>query len=456
MENEVKVYELKNGKRIDTGRTYIRGSNWNKGEEELYIVGANVWIINNNGDFLMQKRSENKTNNPGKYSSTNGLVEQNERSVDAACREVKEELGIKIDKDKLILVEESHIVGDHLLVDIFVAYLDVDLNDITIQESEVAEVCYKSLDEILASHEISTTCSYIKELAPRLKQRGVIIPRNKLYDNLQEICREKYSIGFHAIDYYKDAKEATKEELLKKAIETEKKIIEDGLEIKGDRPLLGTVAFPGFRWCNESDFVNYHSYGEIEEFIIVAIPKYLVDETGEQIFLGHPVYNMDNPYYKEILSDEEKEFIVERNMGSQGRTITSLADAFIPDYDEETGIGRLNSMFILGSFSIIGNNVMLNINPNHICFNNDLVPTNFFERKKNDISGYLSCYGIEELPNEGLTEDKINKMLTKANEGEIKDANGLCYLPVIGGEENAIINTLEQLQRIVVKRNKNY
>ena len=47
-------------------------------------------------------------------------------------------------------------------------------------------------------------------------------------------------------------------------------------------------------------------------------------------------------------------------------------------------------------------------------------------------------------------------MLTKANEGEIKDANGLCYLPVIGGEENAIINTLEQLQRIVVKRNKNY
>ena len=80
----------------------------------------------------------------------------------------------------------------------------------------------------------------------------------------------------------------------------------------------------------------------------------------------------------------------------------------------------------------------------------------FFERKKNDISGYLSCYGIEELPNEGLTEDKINKMLTKANEGEIKDANGLCYLPVIGGEENAIINTLEQLQRIVVKRNKNY
>ena len=144
MENEVKVYELKNGERIDTGRTYIRGSNWNEGEEELYIVGANVWIINNNGDFLMQKRSENKTNNPGKYSSTNGLVELNEKSVDAACREVKEELGIKIDKDKLILVEESHIVGDHLLVDIFVAYLDVDLNDITIQDSEVAEVCYKS------------------------------------------------------------------------------------------------------------------------------------------------------------------------------------------------------------------------------------------------------------------------------------------------------------------------
>ena len=47
-------------------------------------------------------------------------------------------------------------------------------------------------------------------------------------------------------------------------------------------------------------------------------------------------------------------------------------------------------------------------------------------------------------------------MLTKANEGEIKDAKRLCYLPVIGGEENANINTLEQLQRIVVKRNKNY
>ena len=163
----VKVYRLENNKRIDTGKTYERDSKWNEGEEDLYIVGVNNWIVNSEGKFLVQRRALTKKNNPGKWSSTNGLIQLDEENFDTVWRETYEELGVKINKDQIHLVKENHIVGNHLIVDIFVTYADVNLDDIVIQESEVDKICYVTLDELL-DLDVSTTCSYIKELAPKM------------------------------------------------------------------------------------------------------------------------------------------------------------------------------------------------------------------------------------------------------------------------------------------------
>ena len=164
---KVKIYRLIDDKRIETGEMYERDSVWKEEENDCYIVGVNNWIINSEGKFLVQRRSLSKKNNPGKWSSTNGLIQLGENKFETVQRETKEELGIRINQEQIFLIKENHIVGNHLLVDIFVTYADVDLEDITIQESEVDKISFVSLDELL-NLDISTTCSYIKEIAPKI------------------------------------------------------------------------------------------------------------------------------------------------------------------------------------------------------------------------------------------------------------------------------------------------
>ena len=164
---EVRVYRLVNDKRIETEKIYQRGSSWNEGEDDCYILGINNWIVNSKGEFLVQKRSIKKKNNPGKWSSTNGLVQLGESNFEAVQRETEEELGIKINQNKILLFKENQVAGDHLIVDIFVSYADVELKDIRIQESEVDSIRFVSLEELLEL-DISTTCSYIKEFGPKI------------------------------------------------------------------------------------------------------------------------------------------------------------------------------------------------------------------------------------------------------------------------------------------------
>ena len=161
---EVRKYKLEDGKRVERG-VYLRDSAWGEDEKDFYIVGINNWIINSEGKFLVQKRALSKKNNPGKLSSTNGLVQLGENDIEAVQRETREELGIIINPDRIFLYDRNHIAGDHLLVDIYVSQADVSLDDIVVQESEVDEVRFVSLEELLKM-DISTTCSYIISQGP--------------------------------------------------------------------------------------------------------------------------------------------------------------------------------------------------------------------------------------------------------------------------------------------------
>lgn len=66
-----------------------------------------VWIYNQEGEVLFQKRSLNKDTFPGLLdASVGGHVEQGESYQDAAIKETKEETGIKIDNGKLIFIKK--------------------------------------------------------------------------------------------------------------------------------------------------------------------------------------------------------------------------------------------------------------------------------------------------------------------------------------------------------------
>lgn len=102
-----------------TGKVVGRNTkdeNFNEGE---HIGVALIYIENSKNEFLIQKTSEKKGNI---YSSTGGHVKHGERPIDTIKREVKEELGIDISKEKLINL-------GHLFVDFpmrFIFYLKKD------------------------------------------------------------------------------------------------------------------------------------------------------------------------------------------------------------------------------------------------------------------------------------------------------------------------------------------
>ncbi len=80
-----------------TGRTAERSTFLSKGE---YFLCAHVILENQDGLFLVQKRSDTKATRPGQWDITAGAVDAGETSLDGALREAKEEIGLTLPERK--------------------------------------------------------------------------------------------------------------------------------------------------------------------------------------------------------------------------------------------------------------------------------------------------------------------------------------------------------------------
>ncbi|MDC1287729.1 NUDIX domain-containing protein [Gammaproteobacteria bacterium] len=67
--------------------------------EGLMHRAVHILLFNNAGELFLQKRSQSKDEQPGKWdSSAAGHVDSGETYLDCACREINEELGIVVDR----------------------------------------------------------------------------------------------------------------------------------------------------------------------------------------------------------------------------------------------------------------------------------------------------------------------------------------------------------------------
>lgn len=121
-----------------------------------------VCIINDKKEILMQRRSKNKRVYPNLWSIfVKGHVQAGETSADACKREIAEELGIEVDISELkylytiqeeLIMSEDYI--ERIFFDAFVVNKNVNLKDVTVQESEVEEVDlkhYKEVEELISN-----------------------------------------------------------------------------------------------------------------------------------------------------------------------------------------------------------------------------------------------------------------------------------------------------------------
>ena len=139
------VWDLYDSKRNKTGDTVERGKTIPEG---FYHLVVSVWIINNRGEFLLSQRHPDKSY-PLRWECTGGAVLSGEDSLDGALREVNEELGIILNPKDGRRIFRICREQTRDLYDVWVFYIDVDISDITLQETEVVDVKWVTDEELI-------------------------------------------------------------------------------------------------------------------------------------------------------------------------------------------------------------------------------------------------------------------------------------------------------------------
>jgi len=113
--------------------------------ENEYSMSCFIWIVNENGELLIQQRSLKDDNKPGLWSITGGAVDCGETSLDASVRELNEEIGLKIDKDELFLIATER--RKNKFFEYYFLEKNIDLEQLTLQKEEVESVKWITIDE---------------------------------------------------------------------------------------------------------------------------------------------------------------------------------------------------------------------------------------------------------------------------------------------------------------------
>ena len=126
-----------------TGETIYKGESIPNGK---YIVVVLAFIQNNDGKFLIQKRSKIKN---GKFATTGGHPKAGETSIKGIISEVKEEIGLEITSNDLKLFYTGRSDTKKVFWDDYYIKMDVpDIQSLVLQKEEVESVCWLSIDEI--------------------------------------------------------------------------------------------------------------------------------------------------------------------------------------------------------------------------------------------------------------------------------------------------------------------
>lgn len=118
-------------------------------QDDEYHLVVNAWIKNSKNEFLITRRSANKAH-PLMWECTGGSAIKGESSLQAALREVKEELGVEVNP------ETGKFIGSTLryypncpdILDVWIFESDVSINKVTIQKEEVCDVMWANAEKI--------------------------------------------------------------------------------------------------------------------------------------------------------------------------------------------------------------------------------------------------------------------------------------------------------------------
>ena len=130
-----------------TDMTYHKGDTIPDGYYPMVVM---VVIRNSDGKFLMQKRVPSKG---GDWGVTGGHPKSGESPIEGIITEVKEELGLDFSNEEFIEYNSGCDGKD--CYKMYFVNKDIDIDEITIQEEELSEVRWFSMDELKHMVEIN-------------------------------------------------------------------------------------------------------------------------------------------------------------------------------------------------------------------------------------------------------------------------------------------------------------
>lgn len=167
-------FDLYDDDRIPLGKQLERGQKCGEGENRQVV---HVCIFNSKGEMLIQQRVNSKKDWPGLWDfSLGGCAIAGETSKEAAHRETLEELGL----DYNFTNHRPHLTinFEKGFDDYYFIEMDLDIKELTLQESEVQAVKWATKEEILSLRKDNKFIPHIETFIVSLfdlrLQRGTI------------------------------------------------------------------------------------------------------------------------------------------------------------------------------------------------------------------------------------------------------------------------------------------
>lgn len=132
--------DLYDENRVFMGKTIYKGEQVPDG---CYCLMVMIFMENNDGRFLIQKRSKDKG---GKWAMTGGHPKSGEDSMTGLLVEVEEELGLYLINEDVKLIKTK--VGHGNICDVYYVKMNIDMDKVVCQKEEVDDIKLSSIDEI--------------------------------------------------------------------------------------------------------------------------------------------------------------------------------------------------------------------------------------------------------------------------------------------------------------------
>ena len=131
----MELWDIINKSGEKSGCMIARGERLRFGQYHLVV---HIWIFDDSGRLLIQRRALGLELMPGQWAATGGSAIAGEDSESAAQRELFEELGINTVSGEM--VKTGRLIRKNSLVDLWILHRNISMDELSLQKEEVAEV----------------------------------------------------------------------------------------------------------------------------------------------------------------------------------------------------------------------------------------------------------------------------------------------------------------------------